>query len=120
MELPTHFLLLYGYVVLFAWVLVMALRERGVGEARENGDGHTLPRWLIFGLLWGLIGLCNPSLLLFLPVCGVWMLLRTKDLRRSAGSPAQARVTKLSMTRLEPALSKSTSSLLPSTVTMRP
>jgi len=71
--------------MLFAWVLVMALRVRGVGEARENGDGHTLPRWLIFGLLWGLIGLCNPSLLLFLPVCGVWMLLRTKDLRRSAG-----------------------------------
>ncbi|MGD0831614.1 MAG: hypothetical protein ABR907_11755, partial [Terracidiphilus sp.] len=39
-------------------------------------DGPTWMRWLGFGLLWGLIALSNPSLLLFLPVSGLWMLAR--------------------------------------------
>ena len=60
--------------MLFAWALVIALRVRGVGEA-EGGETQTARRWVLFGLLWGLIALSNPSLLLFLPVCGVWMLL---------------------------------------------
>ncbi len=30
--------------------------------------------WLLFGLLWGIIALYNPSLLLFLPVVGIWLL----------------------------------------------
>jgi 4-amino-4-deoxy-L-arabinose transferase-like glycosyltransferase len=30
--------------------------------------------WLLFGLLWGLITLVNPSLLLWLPFCGLWLL----------------------------------------------
>jgi len=30
--------------------------------------------WLLFGLLWGLIALTNPSLLSWLPFCGLWLL----------------------------------------------
>ncbi|AXC11040.1 glycosyl transferase, family 2 [Acidisarcina polymorpha] len=72
--------------MLFAWVLVLALRVRGIGaeqpgSAEERGS-QTFGRWLMFGLLWGLIALCNPSLLLFLPVCGVWMLWSKSGLRR--------------------------------------
>ncbi len=60
--------------MLFAWTLVIALRVRGIGES-SDGETQTTQRWALFGLLWGLIALSNPSLLLFLPVCGVWMLL---------------------------------------------
>ncbi len=59
--------------MLFAWVLVIALRVRGIGSPTSE-DPQTTRRWLLFGLLWGLIALSNPSLLLFLPVCGLWML----------------------------------------------
>jgi 4-amino-4-deoxy-L-arabinose transferase-like glycosyltransferase len=59
--------------MLFAWVLVIALRVRGIGEIAGSNAQTTRP-WLVFGLLWGLIALSNPSLLLFLPVCGLWML----------------------------------------------
>jgi 4-amino-4-deoxy-L-arabinose transferase-like glycosyltransferase len=71
--------------MLFAWALTIALRARGVGEPDEDRHPQTLGQWLAFGLLWGLIGLCNPSLLIFLPVCGVWMLAGAKDLRRAFG-----------------------------------
>ncbi len=69
--------------MLFAWVLVLALRMRGTGDSTAAAPPQALRRWLLFGLLWGLIGLGNPSLLLFLPVCGVWVLLGAKDPRRS-------------------------------------
>lgn len=66
--------------LLFQLALLLALRVGCVGgRERVSGcekDGPTWPRWLGFGLLWGLITLSNPSLLLFLPVCGVWMLAR--------------------------------------------
>jgi Dolichyl-phosphate-mannose-protein mannosyltransferase len=58
---------------LFAWVLVFALRIRGVGDP-DPATSQTARRWIVFGLLWGLIALCNSSLLIFLPVCGIWML----------------------------------------------
>jgi hypothetical protein len=79
---------------LFAWVLVVALRLRGVGEERSTfsrspseridssppfaperttGDGQRTAPWLLFGLLWGLIALSNSSLLTFLPACGLWI-----------------------------------------------
>jgi 4-amino-4-deoxy-L-arabinose transferase-like glycosyltransferase len=67
--------------MLFAWVLAIALRVRGVGS--DEPDPQKLSRWLLFGLLWGLIGLCNPSLLLFLPVCGLWTLWSARNLGRS-------------------------------------
>jgi hypothetical protein len=58
---------------LFAWVLVIALRLRGVGEP-AGSNPQTAHRWIAFGLLWGLIGLSNSSLLLMLPFCGLWIL----------------------------------------------
>jgi hypothetical protein len=78
---------------LFAWVLVIALRLRGVGDSSqwsvvssqsaqieapriqlttENCDLRTR-LWLLFGSLWGLIALSNSSLLTFLPACGLWV-----------------------------------------------
>lgn len=81
---------------LLTCILVIALRMRRIGEAR-NGlsrtnplgapnisvhDGRTLRRWLIFAVLWGLLGLSNPSLLLFLPACGLWLLHDTQHLRK--------------------------------------
>ncbi len=59
---------------LFHLALVLALRVGSVGN--QPGDGPTWRRWLAFGFLWGLIGLSNAGVLLFLPVCGVWMLTR--------------------------------------------
>ena len=71
---------------LFQLALVIALRVACVGTpacdasrpfAIMEGDGPTWPRWLGFGLVWGLMALSNPGLLLFLPVCGLWMLARS-------------------------------------------
>lgn len=61
---------------LFSWVLVIALRARGIGEEPRDGKiRQTTALWAAFGLLWGVIALSNATLLLFLPVCGIWMLL---------------------------------------------
>ncbi len=60
---------------LFQLALVIALRIGSVGG--QVGDGPTWKRWLGFGLVWGLMALSNPGVLLFLPVCGVWMLSRS-------------------------------------------
>ena len=71
--------------MLFSWVVVLALRVRGVSspEGQDTGRTQTVGRWVGFGLVWGLIALSNSSLVLFLPACGVWMLwgLRGKALR---------------------------------------
>ena len=64
---------------LFAWVIVVALRMRGI----EVEGTATSPRlssrqtgqWALFGVAWGLIALSNATLLLFLPVCGLWILM---------------------------------------------
>jgi hypothetical protein len=62
---------------LFSWVLVLALRMR------EDGT-HATRRWALFGLMWGAIGLSNSTLLAFLPICGLWILLkRRNDLARA-------------------------------------
>ena len=73
---------------LFAWVLVVALRMRA--EPARN----PIRRWLAFGLLWGLIALSNSTLLLFLPVCALWILLGTpaSNLRRSANGALAAAI----------------------------
>jgi 4-amino-4-deoxy-L-arabinose transferase-like glycosyltransferase len=60
---------------LFTWVLVAALRLRA---ASSPG------RWALFGLAWGLTGLSNPALLIFLPACGLWVLAGTPK-RQAAG-----------------------------------
>ena len=59
---------------LFTLTLVMALRVRAVGEPPSSRNPQTVARWAIFGLLWGLIALTNPSLMIVLPACGLWML----------------------------------------------
>jgi 4-amino-4-deoxy-L-arabinose transferase-like glycosyltransferase len=61
---------------LFTWVLVLALRMRGIGDppTTQPLSYQTRSRWAIFGLLWGLIALANPAILIFLPVCGLWVL----------------------------------------------
>ncbi len=72
---------------LLTCILVLALRMRRIGEIPGDttaandfpvGDGRTLRRWLIFGVLWGLLALSNPSLLLFLPACGLWVIRGTR------------------------------------------
>lgn len=61
---------------LFSWVLVLALRMRGIGEPElPPGAGQTTRRWAVFGLLWGLIALSNPEVCIVLPVMGVWILM---------------------------------------------
>ncbi len=72
--------------LLFSSVLVLALRMRSIGNIPE-GDGTegaggalTPSRWALFGLLWGLIALSNPSLLIFLPILGIWLLLEPHHL----------------------------------------
>jgi hypothetical protein len=71
-------------VFLFQLALVIALRVgcvRACGEQPllepRRPDGPSWSRWLGFGLVWGLMALSNPGLLLFLPVCGIWMLARS-------------------------------------------
>jgi hypothetical protein len=60
---------------LFSEVIVLALRVRGVGEDAPAAETQTASRWAMFGIFSGMIGLLNSTLLLFVPVCGIWMLL---------------------------------------------
>jgi len=59
---------------LFSFTLVLALHMRGVG-GDVTYKSPRINQWLLFGLLWGLIALSNATLLIFLPVCGLWILL---------------------------------------------
>ena len=70
---------------LFAWVLVLAMRMRAEPEVR------VVSRWAWFGLAWGLIALSNSTLLLFLPVCGIWILIGNYH-RRALGAAVLAGV----------------------------
>ena len=65
--------------MLFSWILVLALRMRSIGETSQDANAQTTVRWLLFGALWGLIALSNATLLLFLPVCGIWILLSSRS-----------------------------------------
>jgi hypothetical protein len=62
---------------LFSKIIVLALRVRGIGEERSAIETQTTARWAMFGILSGMIGLLNSTLLLFVPICGIWMLLGT-------------------------------------------
>ena len=96
---------------LFAWIIVLALRLRGIGSLKAEGTGNSqqetenAPKresqlfpdtcslspassWLLFGLLWGLIALSNSSLLTFLPACGLWIVWPAL---RGLGAPFMAR-----------------------------
>jgi hypothetical protein len=65
--------------MLLTWALVMALRLAGIGDDSEEEQRRTTLYWVLFGLLWGLIALSNSTLLLFLPVCGIWILIRAAN-----------------------------------------
>lgn len=64
---------------LFTAVFVLTLRMRNIGDPPDSPNDQT-PRasslrcWELFAILWGLIALSDPSLCLFLPVSGVWIL----------------------------------------------
>jgi hypothetical protein len=60
---------------LFSAVIVLALRVRSIGEDHPEPNPQSVLRWSLFGLFWGMIALLNSTILLFLPVCGIWMLL---------------------------------------------
>jgi 4-amino-4-deoxy-L-arabinose transferase-like glycosyltransferase len=60
---------------LFTAMLALALKMRGIGDDPDRKKPPTAAQWLLFGLLWALIALSNSTLLLFLPVCGIWLLL---------------------------------------------
>lgn len=63
---------------LFAGVLLLALDMRGIGSINSQPPRQSARKWLLFGLLWGLIALSNPSLTLFLPVHGIWLLMKAR------------------------------------------
>jgi hypothetical protein len=71
---------------LFSAVIVLALRVRSIGEDHPEPNPRSLLRWSLFGLFWGMIALLNSTILLFLPVCGIWMLLGVKE--KGAVGPA--------------------------------
>lgn len=101
---------------LLSWGVVLALRMRGTGEspAQDNaettgsganwavqrseshgaaGQTSSLRRWLLFGFVWSLIALSNPSLLLFLPAAGIWVIMgqpRSSRRRQLAYASASA------------------------------
>ena len=43
------------------------------GNEASPGGTAALPRWILFGALWGVGALMNPSMLSFLPFCGLWI-----------------------------------------------
>ncbi|MDE3106253.1 MAG: hypothetical protein KGK08_13870 [Acidobacteriota bacterium] len=57
---------------LMAGLFVLALRVRGIGDPEP--PARTTGLWACFGLFWGAVALSNSSLVLLLPVMGVWML----------------------------------------------
>lgn len=69
--------------LLFACVLLLALKMRGVNQEHVEPSQQTTARWLLFGALWGMIALSNSTLLLFLPVCGIWILVGANSRARA-------------------------------------
>ncbi|MGC2639432.1 MAG: glycosyltransferase family 39 protein [Acidobacteriaceae bacterium] len=64
---------------LFTAVFALTLRMRNVGnrlDSPKHGSARapSIGAWALFAFLWGLIALSDPSLCLFLPVSGIWIL----------------------------------------------
>jgi 4-amino-4-deoxy-L-arabinose transferase-like glycosyltransferase len=59
---------------IFSTILLIAIGLRGIGEPEPLSSRTQTLLWAHFGILWGLIALFNPSLLIFLPACGLWIL----------------------------------------------
>ena len=75
---------------LFAAVLMLALRMRAIGEAAPTPNRQFTSQWLLFALLWALIALSNSTLLLFLPVCGIWILISLPNRPDAPSSRSEA------------------------------
>lgn len=71
--------------LLLSCVFLLSLRMAGIGESND-GIRPRIRDWLLFGLLWGLIALVNPSLLLWLLFAGIWLLV--KQVRHRAAKTA--------------------------------
>jgi Dolichyl-phosphate-mannose-protein mannosyltransferase len=103
---------------LFAWTLVITLRVRAIGDPTPDipteTPGKNIALWAIFGILWAMIFLCNPTLTLFLPICGLWMLLgRTEKVVTSDRVPHPSRLLRWVGTyKFRAALAKATLSAL--------
>ena len=66
--------------LLFTCVLVVTLRMRRIGEPADSSVvAPSFRSWALFALLWGLIALSDPSLCLFLPVSGIWILFGVRN-----------------------------------------
>jgi hypothetical protein len=63
---------------LFTWVLVVGMRMRGTG-GDQAAAAYRMRDWALFGLLWGVIGMTNPTLILMAPVQGIWILAGTNQ-----------------------------------------
>jgi hypothetical protein len=66
--------------LLLACIFLLSMRMTGIAwidKRRWDFAPQAAARdWLLFGLLWGLVALVNPSLLLWLPLCGLWLLIK--------------------------------------------
>ncbi len=66
--------------LLLACVFLLSLRMAGIcwidAHRVESSPRSRAPEWLLFGFLWGVIALTNPSLLLWLPFAGLALVLR--------------------------------------------
>lgn len=67
--------------MLLTAAIALAVKMRGIGDPSGARTQQSTKQWLLFGLLWALVGLSNSALLLLLPACGLWVLF---------GSPTRA------------------------------
>lgn len=74
--------------LLLACVFLLSLKMAGIHwlavRKWEFAPAARWRDWLLFGLLWGIIALVNPSLLLWLPFAGGWLLVRQVAAERRA------------------------------------
>ena len=61
----------------FTAILVLTLRMRGVGD--NQPAKQVWQQWAVFGLLWGILALLNPTPLLMLPVTALYALFAPGD-----------------------------------------
>lgn len=66
------------WAIRFAWETSFATLMLALAFllALRLAKRNSLRRWLEFGLVWALVALSNPSLLAFLPFCGLWIVYR--------------------------------------------
>jgi 4-amino-4-deoxy-L-arabinose transferase-like glycosyltransferase len=69
--------------LMLALIFLVSLHLAGEFE-KSSG----LRRWILFGIMWGVGALANPSMLAFLPFCGLWIWWR----RHHRGLPSLAGV----------------------------